>query len=288
VGAVTIDDFFYSESDTANKKCIQTHCYHCISSETLPTDDNLEKTIKSIRLSNTLDIRIFRTILLNQAVRDLYEEMEKWTSQTWSTLLDQMVSDITNDTTTTEERATMIHTLDPHIQTWLHDQKLKLWNYTISHMTNTTMEETANPWCSKIIANLIAKKKLYIEKEKAKLSSDADQELLVFKNDLKVRNDTEKACLEEQVIANLCKQTMALNSPKCKSIKTTKKVGKKKQTILDLNSLTPSLSPLPNSHTTVKLKATEFPTPKLGNAECNLFYVWNISAIFSKENRLKI
>jgi hypothetical protein len=71
--------------------------------------------------------------------------MEKWATQTHTTLLDQMVTDITNDPTTTEERATMIHTLDPCIQIWLDNQKQKLRNYAISHMTNTTTEETADP-----------------------------------------------------------------------------------------------------------------------------------------------
>jgi hypothetical protein len=53
---------------------------------------------------------------------------------------------------------------------------------------------------------------------------------MLFKNKLKVQNENEKSCLEEQAITNLCKQTNTLNSPKHKTIETTKKQGKKKRT----------------------------------------------------------
>jgi hypothetical protein len=209
-----IDDFFWREGNADPPTRI--HCYRCISSAA-PPDPNPD-SIKAITLSNALDLRILRETLLNREIRDLETEMTKWATTQHESMIEQMVEIITtNDKNTIIDHTNQIYKLDDRVKDWTAKYKAKIQTYVRDTLINISKENIIDSWVKECLENTINERKAFVAREKTRITQESEQELLVFKNNLKVKMDEEKNKLEEQAIVNIRKQTNATNTPKRKN-----------------------------------------------------------------------
>lgn len=171
-----------------------------------------EAPIRSALMSADQNIRAAHSTIINEAIRDLTSEMETWTAQRKSAIKSELLEAILTDNATTLNLSD-----DPHINAWILDRRAELRRAAKANINKGVFDETYQPWAIECVNGWRVElerrvsdeaKTFYtnlLSSEKTKLQVLVDQELVIFRNQLKVeteeRKENARAASEAAVVA---------------------------------------------------------------------------------------
>jgi hypothetical protein len=179
-------DFFVINDESCSKVAdhpISTLCYRCVESSHAPFTeaDNSDK-VHSILLSVDFDARATRDTLLNQAIREVHEEVDAWRDTQRQHLISAIIDMIIFDDPSTETLAVSVAPLDPRLLAWIDSKKADLHDYAHKHLAKQACEDTIDQCCSELIDEHLHQRR-----------KDLDTDVATHSNELQATFDKELA-----------------------------------------------------------------------------------------------
>jgi hypothetical protein len=169
-------DFFENTDDRCSElddRAHKTLCYRCVELTHTPfrNADNDEK-IKSVLLSVDFDTRATRDTLLNQAIREIHNEVDTWRDTQRQALISAITDTIISDDPSIETLAVSIAPLDPRLQSWIDAKKSDLCTYARARLANQACEDTIDQHFLEITEERLHQQRKALDAEVTKHTRD--------------------------------------------------------------------------------------------------------------------
>jgi hypothetical protein len=166
-----------------------------------------DEKLKSILLSVGFDARATRDTLLNEAIREVHNEVDAWRETQRQALISVITDSIISDDPSIEALAVSIAPLDPRLQTWIDSKKSDLRAYARSRLTNQACENTIDQQFLELVEERIHRHRTDLDAEvvtrTAQLRQSFDKELADCKAAFQVELDTAKAQIRKTYDADV-------------------------------------------------------------------------------------
>lgn len=166
-----------------------------------------DEKLKSILLSVAFDARATRDTLLNQAIRDVHNEVDTWRDTQRLALITAITDTIISDDPSIESLAVSVAPLDPCLQIWIDTKKIELRSYAHSRLANQACEDTINQKFSELVEERIQQQRRLLDIEVAtkskQLFNTFDTELVASKRAFQTELETAKLQIKKTLDADL-------------------------------------------------------------------------------------
>jgi hypothetical protein len=166
-----------------------------------------DEKLKSILLSVAFDARATRDTLLNEAIREVHNEVDTWRETQRQALISSITNTIISDDPSTETLAVSVAPLDPRLQAWIDTKKSDLHLYTRSRLANQVCENTVEQQFAELIEERVLQHRRNLDADVLQRTADLqtafDAELANCKSAFAKELDVAKLQLKKTLDADL-------------------------------------------------------------------------------------